>query len=65
MLKIEIEKNISLKKRKKQVNLGESSKPKLIFQTRNLWNSRLELNQETQFSINLILNDEMKKNINF
>jgi hypothetical protein len=36
MLKIEIEKNISLKKRKKQVNLGESSKPKLIFQTRNL-----------------------------
>jgi hypothetical protein len=52
---------MSFKKRKKQANSGEPSKPWLISQTFNLLNSRLRLNQESQFPTNLILNDEIKK----
>jgi len=43
---------MNLKKRKKQMNPGESLKPGLIFQIYNLLNPIPELNQEAQ------LNDE-------
>jgi len=40
-------KNISLKnKKKKQARPGESSKPRLIHQTSNPLNPRLEINQK-------------------
>jgi hypothetical protein len=43
-------KNTSLKK-KKQMNLSNSLKPNLISQIQNSLNSKLELNQETQFNV--------------
>jgi hypothetical protein len=50
---------MSLKKEKKQkANIGEPPKPQLISKTRNPWNPRLGLNQETQLLTNLMLNDE-------
>jgi hypothetical protein len=33
----------------------------LIFQTRNLWNSKLRFNQEAYFSTNLMLKDKIRK----
>jgi hypothetical protein len=52
-----------LKKRNKKAMLGESFKHKLIFKTRNSWNSRLGFNREAYFSINLMLKDETENNI--
>jgi hypothetical protein len=48
MLKNKIEKNMSLKIERKK-NPGKISKPKLIFQTHNPWNSRPELNHKAKF----------------
>ena len=52
-----------MKKREKreQANSENFSKPELIFQTHKSLNSRPELNIEAQSSINLILNDVIKK----
>ena len=46
-------KNKSFKKegKKKQMNLSNSLKPRLISQIQNPLNSKLEFNQETQFNI--------------
>jgi len=44
---------------KNQVSTDESFKPKLVFQNHNSWNHRLDLNEEAQFSINLILKDKI------
>ena len=53
---------MSLKRGKKtQVNLGEPPKPGIVTKIHNFWNSRSELNQEVQFSLNLKLNNEIKK----
>jgi hypothetical protein len=48
-LKEETEKHTSLKKITKS---GESLGSRLIFQTPNSWNSKLELNREAQFLTN-------------
>jgi len=48
--------------KKKTHKLEWSSKPKLIFKTYNPLNSRSGRNYETQFPINLMLNDEIGKN---
>jgi hypothetical protein len=62
MLNDKTKKNTSLKKGKiKQANLGETSKPGLISQTRNQWNLRRGLNQEAWFPTNLMLKDEIEK----
>jgi len=45
MIKDETNKNMSIKKEKKQTNLGKSPKLELIIQTRNLWNPWPEFNQ--------------------
>jgi len=45
------------------IDLGKSSKHELNFQTHKLWNYRLGFNQEIKFSTNLMLNDEIRKNI--
>jgi len=47
-------------KKEKKTNWNESLKFKLIFQIENSWNLILGFNQETQFSINLMLKDEIK-----
>jgi len=47
--------------KKKHVNPGESLRLGLIFQTRNMWNPISWLNQEAQFSTNIILKNETKK----
>jgi hypothetical protein len=47
--------------KKKTRKLEWSSKPKLIFKTYNPLNSRSGLNYETQFPINLMLNDKTGK----
>ena len=57
-------KNMSLKKRKKKANSSKSSKLELISKTLNQWNLRPNLNKETQFLTNLMLNDKIKKNTN-
>jgi len=57
-LKDKTRKNMSL--RKKTILVG-SFKSGLISQTHNPWNLRSELNRETQFPINLMLKDEIKK----
>jgi hypothetical protein len=58
-------KKYALKKRKRKLSKpGRFSKFRLISQTRNLWNLRPVINQEFKFSTNLILNDEIRKNIN-
>jgi len=57
-VKSEIKKNMSLWKKKK-TNWNESLKFKLIFQIENSWNLIFGFNQETQFSINLMLKDEI------
>ena len=49
-------------KRKGEATPSESSKPELLYQTRNPWNTRYWLIQEAQFSTHLILKDEIKKN---
>jgi hypothetical protein len=59
-VKSQIKKNMSLWKKKKKTNWNESLKFKLIFQIENSWNLILGFNQETQFSINLMLKDEIK-----
>ena len=59
-MKSQIKKNMSLWKKKKKTNWNESLKFKLIFQIENSWNLILGFNQETQFSINLMLKDEIK-----
>jgi hypothetical protein len=52
---------MNLEKEEKNVNLDKH----LISKTRNSWNSILGLDQETQFSINLVLKDGIiKKNTN-
>jgi hypothetical protein len=48
---------MNLEKEEKNVNLDKH----LISKTRNSWNSILGLDQETQFSINLVLKDEIIK----
>jgi len=52
-------------KEKKKANPGEPSKLRLIFQTCNPWNPRLELNHEDQSPTNLILMDEIGKKYQF
>jgi len=56
---MKLKKNMNL--RKKKTILDESSKFRLISQTYNPWNPRSRLNRETQFPINLMLKDEIKK----
>jgi hypothetical protein len=56
-------KKYKFKKRKKKANPDESLKPWFISQTHNSWNSRLALNQKAQFSINLMLKDEIEKKL--
>jgi hypothetical protein len=54
---------MSLKKGgKDQDNLDSPSKARLIFKTRNLWNSKPGLYRKDQFQTNLMLKDEIKKN---
>ena len=53
---------LDLKRKKKQVNQGEPFKPGKRSQTHNPLNHRLRLNQEVQFSINLILISQSKSN---
>jgi hypothetical protein len=50
-------------KKKTQAILSESLKVRLISQTYNMWNPRHEHNQEVQIQTNLILNDEIEKQI--
>jgi hypothetical protein len=66
MLKDEtLKKKKSLKRGKKtQANPGEPPKLGSVTKIHNLWNPRLGLSQEVQFSINLKSNDEIEKNIN-
>jgi hypothetical protein len=55
---------IKLKKhefKKKKTNLSETFKVGLISQNHNPWNLRPELNQEAQFTTNLMLNYEIEK----
>ena len=60
MLKDEIEKKIlTLKK----IYLDESPKLRIIFSICNPWKPRFGFNQEAQFSTNLLLKDEIEKNI--
>jgi len=54
-LKDEIETKNNLKREKKPSKSSGCLKPELIFQTHNPWNPRPGLNQEPQFSTNLIL----------
>jgi hypothetical protein len=56
-------KNKRLKKKKTEAILSESLKVRLISQTYNLWNPRHGHNQEVQIQTNLILNDEIGKQI--
>ena len=56
--RIKLKKKYELKGKK---ILVESFKSRLISQTRNPWNPRSGFNRETQFPINLILKDEIKK----
>jgi hypothetical protein len=48
--------------KKKQAYSGEFSKPRLISQTYNPWNSRSRLNKKVQFPTNWMMNS--KNNIN-
>jgi hypothetical protein len=51
-------------KKTNKENSDKSSKLELIFQTCNPWNPKHKLIQETKFSINLMLKDEIEKKIN-
>jgi hypothetical protein len=53
------------KEKKKQANLDESLKSRLISQTPNPLNPRPKLSQESQLPINLILKDETEKKYKF
>ena len=56
---------MNLENEEKNVNLDKHLQLGLISKTRNSWNSILGLDQETQFSINLVLKDGIiKKNTN-
>jgi hypothetical protein len=48
-----------LKKQKQKVNSDEPSKLRLISKTQNPLNSIVRLNEEAQYSKNLMLNDEI------
>ena len=52
-------------KSKKQTSPSEPFNPKLISKTRNLWNSRPRLNQETQFPTNWMSKDDIGKKHQF
>jgi hypothetical protein len=47
------------KKQKKKINSDEPSKLRLISKTQNPLNSIVGLNEEAQYSKNLMLNDEI------
>lgn len=51
------------KKKKNKLNLSKSSKPRLVFKIHNLWNSILRLNQEAQYLTNLMLEEEIEKQL--
>jgi len=50
-------------KKKNKLNPNESSKPRLVFKIHNLWNSILRLNQEAQYLTNLMLEEEIEKQL--
>jgi hypothetical protein len=50
-------------KKKNKLNPSESSKPRLVFKIHNLWNSILRLNQEAQYLTNLMLEEEIEKQL--
>lgn len=57
-------KDMNLKIRKKnKLNLSKSSKPRLVFKIHNMWNSIPRLNQEAQYLTNLMLKDEIEKQL--